>query len=102
MGYAPISTHYDNDGSILGCFVEKEFGLTFEFTTNLEVAEGDKFVSADEFPHKVWINDFEKAGGWPFRYARILKTCAYVVVDEDADGNPVIEKWDIKGHRLYR
>jgi hypothetical protein len=22
-------------------------------------------------------------------------------VDEDADGNPVIEKWNIRGHRAY-
>lgn len=31
-----------------------------------------------------------------FRYARILKTVAYIVVDEDEFGRPVEEKWKIK------
>jgi hypothetical protein len=30
------------------------------------------------------------------RFAKILKTVAYVAVDEDAEGKPVLQKWDIK------
>jgi hypothetical protein len=30
------------------------------------------------------------------RFAKILKTVAYIAVDEDAEGKPVLEKWDIK------
>lgn len=30
------------------------------------------------------------------RYATVKKTVAYVVVDENPDGSPVVEKWPIK------
>jgi hypothetical protein len=36
-----------------------------------------------------------------YRYAAILKTVAYVVVDENEYGCPVIEKWQIKQHKVY-
>lgn len=35
------------------------------------------------------------------RYCNIAKTRAYVVVDEDVNGNPVIEKWVLKTRRNY-
>jgi hypothetical protein len=41
------------------------------------------------------VND----SGW--RYALVKKTVAYIVVDEDDTGRAVIEKWQIKGHRVY-
>jgi hypothetical protein len=31
----------------------------------------------------------------------VKKTVAYIVVDEDEFGLPVIEKWNIKRHRNY-
>jgi len=31
----------------------------------------------------------------------VLKTVAYVVVDEDFDGNPIVEKWHIKDYEKY-
>jgi hypothetical protein len=37
---------------------------------------------------------------WPL-YALVKKTVAYIVVDEDDTGRAVIEKWRIKGHRVY-
>ena len=48
-------------------------------------------------------NEFAKANGLDFeidvldgvRYAKILKTVAYVAVDEDEVGKPVLEKWDL-------
>jgi hypothetical protein len=33
--------------------------------------------------------------------ALVKKTVAYVVVDIDAEDRYVIEKWDIKNHRIY-
>jgi hypothetical protein len=48
----------------------------------------------DEFPHKLWTLD-------GFRHARILKTVAYIIVDEDEYGLPVIEKWDITSHKVW-
>jgi hypothetical protein len=36
-----------------------------------------------------------------YRYATVKKTVAYVVVDEDEFGLPVVEKWNIKQRRSY-
>lgn len=30
------------------------------------------------------------------RYGRVLKTVAYIAVDEAADGSAILEKWNIK------
>jgi len=46
------------------------------------------------YTHKLWTLD-------GYRYALIKKTVAYIVVDEDDAGLPVIEKWDIKQHKTW-
>jgi hypothetical protein len=79
-------THTQNP---IGSFVEKEFGQSFEYSTN-DVHPWESY----EFPHKVWVAD-------GYRYAHVLKTVAYVVSDEDADGKPVLVRWYIKNHREY-
>jgi hypothetical protein len=48
-----------------------------------------------EYPHRVWVSNEE------WRYAKVLKTVAYIAVDEDEYGKPVTEKWDIKKHVPY-
>ena len=53
-----------------------------------------------EFPHKVWVTN-ASSDDRGYRYATVKKTVAYVVIDEDDNGEPVIEKWNIKGHRIY-
>jgi hypothetical protein len=35
------------------------------------------------------------------RFARVLKTVAYVCTDEDAAGKPVFQIWKIKKHSIY-
>lgn len=40
--------------------------------------------------------DVADVGAVNTRLAKILKTVAYVITDEDAFGTPVIEKWNIK------
>ena len=35
------------------------------------------------------------------RYAKLLKTVVYVCVDEDSEGNPVLEKWSIANKLMY-
>ena len=50
---------------------------------------------APDFPHMLYV------GAGEARLARVLKTVAYVVIDEAADGSPVIEKWPIRGHDQY-
>ena len=92
MGFAPVSVCFDiGDGSLLGSFVEKDHKNIFEFSAN---NDNDPWSAA--FPHKIWLNHDET-----FRYGTVKKTVAYVVIDEDDFGKPVIEKWKIKDHRTY-
>lgn len=85
-------------------FLEKEYGTLFEFSENHGPTEDvQRFLLegsnwTNQFPHKVWAMD----EGRPmrehdqgFRYAKVLKTRAHVVVDEDENG-PVIEVWKFK------
>jgi hypothetical protein len=97
MSFAPSTTYFDvGDGTIRGSFVEKSVGNFFEFSLNTE-----ENTFGEDYPHKVWVSSNPvNDSGW--RYARVLKTVAYVVVDEDAEGNPVVEKWDIKEHNSYK
>ena len=94
MAFAPtevISPPY-GDGSILGCFNEKECGNFFEFSENNEDFYPD-------YPHKVWVTTpWRMDVGW--RFAKVLKTVAYILVNDD-DGNDVVEKWSIKKYRKY-
>jgi hypothetical protein len=36
-----------------------------------------------------------------YRLGNVLKTVAYLIVDEDEFGEPIVEKWNIKGHTEY-
>ena len=67
-----------------GYFVEKEFGKTFYYKT----ADYTPFLCYDKVI-EVGPNKDE------VRFARILQTVAYVVVDEDEYG-PITEKWYLK------
>jgi len=60
-------------------------------------------MAADEnggFTHKVWVGGEGVCGQWGYRYAVVMKTVAYIAVDEDEDG-PVVEKWNIKKNVEY-
>jgi hypothetical protein len=74
-----------------GEFQECDFGNYFTYrktTNNWAIEQG--------FMHEIDVGD----GG--VRFARVLKTVAYVCVDEDEYGKAVFEKWNIKNHSLYR
>lgn len=75
----------------IGAFVEKEVGNHFEFSLN------DRDTWCD-FPHKIWVGDVVGQG---YRYGTVKKTVAYIAVDEDENGLPVVEKWSIKNYREY-
>lgn len=96
MAFAPESVSFDRgDSSIIGCFTEKEHGLLFEYSTN----KGG-FGALDGWPHRVYVSSNPiNDSGW--RYARVLKTVAYIVVDEDENGDAIVEKWNIKKQRTY-
>jgi hypothetical protein len=81
----------------VGHFRERSVGGYHEYSRNTDIELGesefwDQF--AQDFPHKLWTLD-------GFRYARILKTVAYICVDEDEYGKPVEEKWDISSHKFW-
>ena len=94
--YAPYHNgDLKGNAPILGAFNECRQGNRFEFTSR---SEEEKNTFAPDYPHKVFV------GLWGFeesRAARVLKTIAYVVVDEDAEGNPVVEKWSTKNWVEY-
>lgn len=93
MAYA---TTQDYDlGLVLGQFIEASHGKPFEYMRRGNFG-GDW---AADFPHLVCVND---PVGWRYRFAKVLKTVAYVVIDEDASGVPIVQKWQIKSHRIYR
>jgi len=79
----------------IGCFVEKEIGNYFEYSINDEPTISHL---GEDFPHKVWVGDVVGQG---FRYANVKKTVAYVCIDQDEFGLPVIERWFIHNHREY-
>ena len=93
MSFADSTTYFNTgDGTILGCFNEKDFDNLFEFSVNPGVSG-----FCDDYPHLVWVNSRNPET----RYAKVLKTVAYVVVDEDENGDPIVEKWTIKKMRKY-
>lgn len=73
--------------TIAGMFTEKDHGKNFEYR-----ASAGNFAG---MPHEIFVGDGSTNGNF-VRYGRVLKTVAYVVVDEDEFGAPVIEKWNIK------
>jgi hypothetical protein len=97
MSYAPSSTYFDRDGTILGMFRENDHGNVFEFSVN----DDDTEFYGDGYPHKVWVTTPREGIDSGYRYAIVKKTVAYIVVDEDENGLPICDKWLIKGHRMY-
>ncbi len=87
MAMAPLNVY--REVSLLGQFRNAETGVTFEYSLAPNKPFGDEYCCA------VWL-----AGGH-FRYAKVLRTVAYVVVDENANGTPAVERWEIRSHKEY-
>lgn len=81
-----------NAPQILGEFREAEYKNWFNYACR---DSDDDVAFAPEFPHLIFLENGET------RFARIVKTRAYVVVDEGADGAPVTETWIIQNHNRY-
>lgn len=79
MAFAPTTIDLE---TLQGQFKEREHGMWFEYRNS----PGNPFG----VPHEIYMNDNT------VRYARVLKTVALVIVDEDANGLPVVEKWKIR------
>lgn len=83
MALAPFSVE-----PVLGEFTEKDFGNYFHYSVNDDMDMPD-FA---KYPHKVWVGGL----GQQYRYGLVKKTVAYICVDEDEFGLPVVEKWYLK------
>lgn len=88
--------HWKHAEKQIGCFVEKDHGNYFEYSRNDDDFD---WIDSEEFPHKIWVGGLSNDAG--YRYGRVLKTRAYIVVDEDEYGKPVVEKWHFKENREY-
>lgn len=89
--------NWENYPTTIGQFTERSAGKTHEYSPNTDITLGEtEFWDqiASDFPHKLWTLD-------GFRYARVLKTVAYICVDEDEYGKPVTQKWDITNHKNW-
>jgi hypothetical protein len=78
-----------SDKTNVGEFVEVSYGKVFTYRLTHDV-----WALNQGYKHEVDVLD-------GVRYANVKQTVAYVCVDEQADGTAVIEKWNIKQHRLY-
>lgn len=68
-----------------GCFVEAATGDYYEF------ARDQKDAPWTDYRDKIWTGPNEQ-----FRWGKVLKTVARVVIDEGSDGSPIIEKWILR------
>jgi hypothetical protein len=82
MALSPASFPMDE---VVGEFLNKDTSCYFDFKKNTTGV-------FPEYPYEVFVGPNAEST----RLARISKTVAYVVVDEDECGNPVEEKWRIK------
>jgi len=92
MAFAPYTNDrrvIGEDPAVLGQFREKDYGQFFEFAERLD------YPIFPDFPHQIFV------GLGEVRYALVKKTVAYVVVNEDEYGVPVVEKWQIKNLKEY-
>ena len=76
---------------ILGC-ITSGAGTFYEFAERAGFPEH----FAPEMDRVVYVGPNQEA-----RLARVLKTVMHIVVDEDADGNPVVETIKLKARRDY-
>ena len=85
--------YYTHTKDPIGCFIEKDIGNHFEYSLN------DERDTWCDFPHKIWVGGLVNDQG--YRYGEVKKTVAYVAVDEDEFGLPVVEKWQLKKFWRY-
>ncbi len=75
-----------------GSFIEKDAGKTHFFAIGAPAWMTDEFAAEHGITHTMETLDGNRG-------IRLLKTVAYVAVDEDEFGAPVFEKWSIRDRR---
>jgi hypothetical protein len=80
-----------SENRAIGQFQEKECGKYFEYRLSDGTAPIQGSYGLDHgFKHEIAMCDGS------VRFANVKKTVAYVVVNEDDFGMPIVEKWQIK------
>ncbi len=74
---------------LLGNFIECDFENLFEYSE----AANSPFEGFDQ---QIYVGNNGET-----RFAKILKTVAYIVIDEGDDGAAITEKWQIRRNRAY-
>ena len=92
--------YYTHTEQPIGRFILRKNSNHFEYSLNDEVDDYSRSM-AEKYPHRVWWGGKGIGGGSGWRYARVLKTVAHVVIDEADDGSPVVEKWELKSNINY-
>ena len=91
MAFAPTTVYKDvGDGTILGCFREKETGNLFEYSVNNDGVYED-------LPHKIWVTSPIDRIDQGYRYGKVLKTVAHIKLRD----TQLPEKWEIKDRVEY-
>lgn len=90
MSLAPFDVSAD------GCFTEKEFGNDFEYVELDSKDTWDVWLMKQGCTHKIFVGCNAEMRG-----CKLLKTVAYILADEDENGN-VWEKWYIKNNKNYK
>jgi hypothetical protein len=79
------------ENKAIGEFRIPEFDTYFEYRISEGKAPGQGTWGLENgFLHEIAVCDGS------IRFANVKKTVAYVAVDEDDEGKPVVEKWAIK------
>lgn len=97
MSYASLDQFYN--GNLTGNFRHAETDNPFDFI-NLSKCECFAFIYKGKIKwakHKIFVGPT----GDETRFALVLKTVAYVIVDDTADGW-IVEKWKIKNCKSFK
>ena len=80
----------DADSKQIGEFRNCEFNKPFDYRIC-----SDEWGMRNGFAHEIAMSDGS------VRFGNVKKTVAYVCIDEDQHGKPIIEKWKIKQHSYW-
>jgi len=77
------------DGTNVGEFQEKDYGKFFTYRKT-----SNPWALSNGLEHEIDVLD-------GVRFADVKATVAYVCIDEDLEGNALLERWEIKKHKKF-
>lgn len=100
MAFAPLN-HIDTS-TLAGQFKHADTGIYFDYA-ELSQTEWRPLFNGP-YGHLTYPNAkiFVGPTGEETRYAYVMKTKVYVVVDELEEGQYAVESWPIKQHRIFK